>query len=71
MSYLSTSESADRYRFGLEHEVAFWDQQTNQFADFSNTSFQRFDCLIEQLPEYNSDYPQLRIGDAGIKRKRW
>lgn len=67
MSYLP----ADRYRFGLEHEVAFWDQQTDQFADFSNTSFQRFDRLIAQLPEYASDYPQLRIGDAGIKRKRW
>ncbi|MBT9314574.1 glutamate--cysteine ligase [Leptothoe spongobia] len=71
MSYLSTSEPVGCYRFGLEHEVAFWDQQTDQFADFSNTSFQRFDRLIAQLPEYASDYPQLRIGDAGIKRKRW
>ncbi|MEM7064215.1 MAG: glutamate--cysteine ligase [Cyanobacteria bacterium P01_B01_bin.77] len=71
MSYLSTGTSAGRYRFGLEHEVAFWDQHTDQFADFSNTSFQRFDRLIAQLPEYASDYPQLRIGDAGIKRKRW
>ncbi|MGD1857696.1 MAG: glutamate--cysteine ligase [Leptolyngbyaceae cyanobacterium] len=69
MSYLPTD--CDRYRFGLEHEVAFWDQQTDQFADFSNTAFQRFDRLIAQLPEYASDYPQLRIGDAGIKRKRW
>ncbi|MEM1239548.1 MAG: glutamate--cysteine ligase [Cyanobacteria bacterium P01_H01_bin.26] len=71
MSYLSTSEPMDRYRFGLEHEAAFWDQHTNQFADFSNTSFERFEHLVDQLPEYASDYPQLRIGDAGIKRKRW
>ncbi|MEM1254512.1 MAG: glutamate--cysteine ligase [Cyanobacteria bacterium P01_H01_bin.21] len=71
MNYPSASDSAGRYRFGLEHEVAFWDQQTDQFADFSNTAFQRFERLIDQLPEYDSDYPQLRIGDAGIKRKRW
>ncbi len=71
MSYPSAKDVVGCYRFGLEHEVAFWDQQTDQFADFSNTLFQRFDALIAQLPEYDSDYPQLRIGDAGIKRKRW
>ena len=72
MTDQSVQDSATgRYQFGLEHEVAFWDQQTHQFADFTNTSFQRFDSLIAQLPEHASDYPQLRIGDAGIKRKRW
>ncbi|MEO1300545.1 MAG: glutamate--cysteine ligase, partial [Cyanobacteria bacterium J06636_16] len=71
MSYSSIEGSVGRYRFGLEHEVAFWDERINQFADFSNTAFSRFDDLIAQLPEYDSDYPQLRIGDAGIKRKRW
>ena len=71
MTYQSANGSAGPYRFGLEHEVAFWDRHINQFADFSNTSFQRFDDLIAQLPEHASDYPQLRIGDAGIKRKRW
>ena len=71
MENLSTNGVINRYQFGIEHEVAFWDQQTHQFADFSNTEFQRFDHLISQLPEYASDYPQLRIGDAGIKRKRW
>ena len=71
MSYLSTDQPAGRYQFGLEHEVAFWDRATDQFADFSNTAFERLAALIAQLPEYNSDYPQLRIGDAGIKRKRW
>ena len=67
----SAGASEIRAHFGIEHEVAFWDQRINQFADFSNTAFQRFDDLIAQLPEYASDYPQLRIGDAGIKRKRW
>ncbi|MGF1523431.1 MAG: glutamate--cysteine ligase [Leptolyngbyaceae cyanobacterium] len=71
MSYPSTEGSVGGYRFGLEHEVAFWDEHINQFADFSNTAFSRFDDLVTQLPEYASDYPQLRIGDAGIKRKRW
>jgi gamma-glutamyl:cysteine ligase YbdK (ATP-grasp superfamily) len=27
--------------------------------------------MIEQLPIYSDDYAQLRIGDAGIKKKRW
>ncbi|MEM9007684.1 MAG: glutamate--cysteine ligase [Cyanobacteria bacterium P01_F01_bin.86] len=71
MTYQAANGSAGLYQFGLEHEVAFWDELTNEFADFANTSFQRFDRLIAQLPEYGSDYPQLRIGDAGIKRKRW
>ncbi|MBE7381398.1 MAG: glutamate--cysteine ligase [Leptolyngbya sp. SIO1E4] len=71
MNYPSANGPVGRYRFGLEHEVAFWDAQADQFADFSNTAFECFEHLIDQLPEYASDYPQLRIGDAGIKRKRW
>ena len=58
------------YQFGLEHEVAFVDE-TGQFADFSNSHFERFEAIVAALPEYDADYPQLRIGDAGIKRKRW
>jgi gamma-glutamyl:cysteine ligase YbdK (ATP-grasp superfamily) len=56
--------------FGIEHEVAFFNQQ-GQFADFSCTSFAEFNQMIEQLPLYPNDYAQLRIGDAGIKKKRW
>ncbi len=58
------------YQFGVEHEVAFIDD-AGQFADFSNSDFERFDAIVAALPEYDSDYPQLRLGDAGIKRKRW
>ncbi|MGD1904423.1 MAG: glutamate--cysteine ligase [Leptolyngbyaceae cyanobacterium] len=58
-------------QFGIEHEVAFWDQRRHQFADFSNTSFQRFADLIAALPTYDSDYDHLRVGDAGIRHKRW
>ena len=58
------------FRFGIEHEVAFLNQ-SGQFADFTNTSFDAFAQIVAELPVYDSDYPQLRIGDAGIKHKRW
>ncbi|HLO88899.1 MAG TPA: glutamate--cysteine ligase [Nostocaceae cyanobacterium] len=56
--------------FGIEHEVAFLDRQ-GKFADFSCTKFAEFSQIVERLPIYESDYPQLRVGDAGIKQKRW
>ena len=59
-----------KFTFGLEHEVAFLNTK-GDFADFSNTSFADFDQIIQQLPIYDTDYPQLRVGDAGIKVKRW
>ncbi|MBW4517000.1 MAG: glutamate--cysteine ligase [Timaviella obliquedivisa GSE-PSE-MK23-08B] len=58
------------FSFGIEHEVAFFNDQ-GQFADFSCTSFAALNQIIEQLPFYPDDYAQLRIGDAGIKKKRW
>ncbi|MEH1803587.1 glutamate--cysteine ligase family protein [Nostoc sp.] len=56
--------------FGIEHEVAFLNKE-GKFADFSHTKFADFNQIIEMLPTYPSDYPQLRVGDAGIKMKRW
>jgi len=56
--------------FGIEHEVAFLNKE-GKFADFSCTKFTEFNQIIERLPTYPSDYPQLRVGDAGIKQKRW
>jgi gamma-glutamyl:cysteine ligase YbdK (ATP-grasp superfamily) len=56
--------------FGIEHEVAFLNRQ-GKFADFSCTQFAEFSQIVERLPTYQSDYPQLRVGDAGIKKKRW
>jgi len=56
--------------FGIEHEVAFLNKE-GKFADFSCTKFADFNQIIESLPIYPSDYPQLRVGDAGIKMKRW
>ena len=59
-----------KFFYGIEHEVAFTNGE-GKIADFSNTTFAEFDKIISSLPEYPGDYPQLRIGDAGIKRKRW
>lgn len=58
------------FSFGIEHEVAFLNKE-GKFADFSQTRFDHFDQIIQELPLYPQDYPQLRIGDAGIKKKRW
>ena len=58
------------FSFGIEHEVAFLNGD-GEFADFSRTKFDDFNQIIEKLPLYPQDYPQLRIGDAGIKKKRW
>ncbi|AKG21635.1 glutamate--cysteine ligase [Calothrix sp. 336/3] len=58
------------FYFGIEHEVAFLNSE-GKFADFSCTKFTEFQQIIEQLPTYSQDYPQLRVGDAGIKKKRW
>jgi len=58
------------FSFGIEHEIAFLNSD-GVFADFSNTPFGAFDAIIARLPLYDTDYPQLRVGDAGIKVKRW
>ncbi|WP_375498317.1 glutamate--cysteine ligase [uncultured Nostoc sp.] len=58
------------FLFGIEHEVAFLNKE-GKFADFSHTKFADLNQIIERLPTYPSDYPQLRVGDAGIKMKRW
>lgn len=58
------------FQFGIEHEVAFLNKQ-GKFADFSCTQFEDFNQIIERLPTYPDDYAHLRIGDAGIKKKRW
>ena len=59
-----------QFQFGIEHEVAFM-RSHNIFADFTNTNYEEFDAIINQLPEYLSDRNSLRMGDAGIRRKRW
>jgi hypothetical protein len=58
------------FHYGIEHEVAFLNPK-NKFADFTNTTFIDFDKIVCRLPLFDEDYPMLRIGDAGIKKKRW
>ncbi|MCK5919116.1 MAG: glutamate--cysteine ligase [Cocleimonas sp.] len=58
------------FQYGIEHEIAFLNKQ-GEFADFSNTDFSIFASIIDSLPLHETDYPQLRVGDAGIKLKRW
>ncbi len=58
------------FYFGIEHEVAFLNSN-GKLADFSNTKFADFNQIIDKLPTYPTDNTQLRIGDAGIRKKRW
>jgi hypothetical protein len=58
------------FRYGIEHECAmvFAD---GGFADHTNTGFDELQSVVDALPEDPNDYPDLRVGDQGIKRKRW
>ncbi|MDJ0677197.1 MAG: glutamate--cysteine ligase [Calothrix sp. MO_167.B42] len=58
------------FSFGIEHEVAFFNPM-GEFADFNQTNFADFDQIIDRLPVYPDDNLQLKIGDAGIRKKRW
>ena len=42
-----------------------------QFVDFISTTFADLQVIIDQLPQYTGDEKHLRIGDAGIRVKRW
>jgi len=58
------------FLFGIEHEVAFLNHE-GKFADFSWTKFADFQQIVDKLPLYANDLAQLRVGDSGIKKKRW
>jgi hypothetical protein len=58
------------FQFGIEHEVAFFNGK-GQFADFTNTKFDAFDRIIQSLPLHPEDKNCLRLGDSGIRKKRW
>ena len=59
-----------RFRYGIEHECAML-RSDGSFADFTAVSFEELQVVVDALPEDPADYPDLRIGDQGIKRKRW
>lgn len=58
------------FTFGIEHEVAFIDR-AGRFADFRSLAFADLAAIIDALPLYEEDYPQLRVGRSGVRRKRW
>jgi hypothetical protein len=58
------------FRYGIEHEAALL-RPDGAFADFTNTSFAELAALVDELPENPADLADLRVGDVGIKRKRW
>ncbi|MCW0214209.1 MAG: glutamate-cysteine ligase family protein [Pseudonocardia sp.] len=60
----------DGVRFGIEHELAFL-RADGAFADFTNTTFTELQDIVDALPADPADYPDLRVGDQGIKHKRW
>lgn len=58
------------FRYGLEHELAIL-RADGSFADHTNLTFDDLQAVVDALPEDPADYPDLRVGDQGIKRKRW
>lgn len=57
------------FGFGIEHEAAFL-KQDGSFVDFTTPS-EELQRVIDELPEYVTDKTYFRIGDAGIRVKRW
>ena len=62
--------SGPAFRYGIEHECALL-HLDGTFADFTDTPFELLQAVVDELPTDPTDYPELRIGDQGIKRKRW
>jgi hypothetical protein len=58
-----------RFRYGVEHELAIL--RDGAFADFTDLTFDELQAVVDALPFDARDYPDLRVGDQGIKRKRW
>lgn len=59
-----------KFQFGIEHEVAFL-RPDGAYADFDTMRFEEFEAIVEALPYHKTDYPRLRVGEVGIKVKRW
>lgn len=66
----ASDTAATSFRYGIEHECALL-HADGTFADFTSTSFEELQGIVDLLPEDPTDYPDLRVGDQGIKRKRW
>lgn len=57
-------------RYGIEHEVALL-RADGTLADFTTLRFEEVAAIVAELPEHPGDRHDLRVGDAGIRHKRW
>ncbi|MEV1292580.1 glutamate-cysteine ligase family protein [Pseudonocardia sp. NPDC049635] len=57
-------------RYGIEHELALL-RADGSLADFATLSHAEVAAVVDELPELPDDQHDLRIGDAGIRCKRW
>lgn len=57
-------------RYGIEHESALL-RDDGTLADFTSLRYPEVRAIVAELPENPDDHQDLRIGDAGIRRKRW
>ncbi len=64
-----SKHSKNNFRYGIELEMPLL--KGRHYVDFDNTTFEELQQIIDALPEYPKDYTSLRIGDLGIKKKRW
>lgn len=57
--------------FGIEQEIPLLRDDGRAFVDSANTTHEELQGIVDELPFYPDDYPRLRVGDLGIKQKRW
>jgi len=62
-------KNSKAFNFGIEHEISLVDLNGN-FLDYRKLNFNDLNKIVQKFPVYQSDYPNLRIGDLGIKVKR-
>ncbi|MBC3192906.1 glutamate--cysteine ligase [Pseudonocardia sp. C8] len=57
-------------RYGIEHELALL-RADGALADFASLTHAEVAAIVDELPDLPDTQTDLRIGDAGIRRKRW
>ncbi|ANY05218.1 glutamate-cysteine ligase family protein [Pseudonocardia sp. HH130630-07] len=57
-------------RYGIEHELALL-YPDGSLADFAVLTHDAVAAIVDELPDFPDGQRDLRIGDAGIRRKHW